>query len=52
MDRRRRIGREAELIAEALADTAAGRVVSEADVNAWIDSLGTDRELPPPFAVR
>jgi len=38
------------MIAEADADLAAGRLVDEADVDAWIDSLGTDHELPVPYA--
>jgi predicted transcriptional regulator len=42
--------REAALLAEAFADIAAGRVVDEADVDAWIDSLGTDHDRPLPFA--
>jgi predicted transcriptional regulator len=50
--RRLRLAREAEMIAEARADAAAGRVVSEAAVDAWIDSLGTDHELPPPRSGR
>jgi hypothetical protein len=51
-DRRRRIAWEAERIAEADASIAAGRLVDEADVNAWIDSLGTDHELPVPYSRR
>ena len=43
-----RIAREAVMIAEARASVAAGRVVSFEAVSAWIDSLGTDHELPPP----
>jgi hypothetical protein len=39
---------EAERIAEARASAAAGRIVSSEAVDAWIDSLGTDHELPPP----
>jgi hypothetical protein len=39
----RRFARE---IAEAGADTAAGRLVDGADVDAWIDSIGTEREVP------
>jgi hypothetical protein len=35
---------EAEMIAEA------GLYVDAADVNAWVDSIGTDHELPPPPA--
>lgn len=39
---------EADMIAEAEAEIDAGLVVDEADVDAWIDSLGTDHELPLP----
>ena len=35
-------------IAEARADVAAGRVISDEDMAAWLDSWGTDNELPPP----
>ena len=52
LDRQRRLLWEAERIAAADADIAAGRVVDEADVDGWIDSLGTDRERPVPFAGR
>ena len=51
-ERRERLAWEAERIAEARADVAAGRVVSAEAVNAWIDSLGTDQELPPPRSGR
>lgn len=34
---------------EALADVDAGRGVDHAEVEAWIDSLGTDKPLPPPL---
>jgi predicted transcriptional regulator len=50
--RQRRLAREAKMIAEADADVAAGRLVDEADVDAWIDSIGTDHELPVPYAGR
>jgi len=50
-NRLRRIAHEAVLIAEADASIAAGRVVDEAEVDAWIDSIGTDNELPVPYAV-
>ena len=50
--RQLRLAREAEMIAAARADAAAGRVVPEAAVDAWIDSLGTDHELPPPRSSR
>jgi hypothetical protein len=41
---------EAKLLARASA--LAGHAVSEAAADAWIDSLGTDRELPPPRSGR
>jgi hypothetical protein len=50
--RRRRIALEAELLAVARADIAAGLFVDEAEVDAWIDSIGTDHELPPPYPNR
>jgi predicted transcriptional regulator len=50
--RQRRIAGEAERIAEADASVAAGRTVSEEEVDAWIDSLGTDHELPAPRSGR
>jgi predicted transcriptional regulator len=45
---KRRLAWEAEMIAEADADIEAGLLIDADDVNAWIDSLGTDHELPPP----
>jgi hypothetical protein len=48
----RRLAWEAKMIAEADADIAAGHVVDEAEVDAWIDSIGTDHELPVPYANR
>ena len=51
-ERQARIAWEAEGIAEARADVAAGRLVDEAEVDAWIDSIGTDHELPVPYAGR
>ena len=45
------IGQEEDrdrLTQEALASVAAGRVVADVDVAAWIDSLGTDRAVPRP----
>ncbi len=50
--RQHRIAWEAERIAEADADIAAGRLVDSAKVKAWIDSIGTDRELPVPYSGR
>jgi hypothetical protein len=47
-EREQRVAREAEMIAEARASVAAGRVVSLEAVSAWIDSLDTDHELPLP----
>jgi len=43
---------EAERIAEADADIAAGRMVDSAKVKQWIDSIGTDHELPVPYSGR
>lgn len=34
------------MMAEARASSAAGRVASSGEVNAWIDSLGINGELP------
>jgi predicted transcriptional regulator len=51
-ERQRRLAWEAEMIAEADAGIAAGRLVNEAEVDAWIDSIGTDRELPVPYSGR
>ena len=47
-DQRRRHAQEAEGIARARASAAAGRIVSSEAVDAWIDSLDTDHELPAP----
>jgi predicted transcriptional regulator len=44
----RRLAREAEMIAEARAELDAGLFVDAAEIDAWIDSIGTERELPPP----
>jgi predicted transcriptional regulator len=51
-ERQRRREREAAMIAQADASVAAGRVVDEAAVDAWIDSIGTDHELPAPYSGR
>ncbi|HKM61226.1 MAG TPA: hypothetical protein VJY39_01930 [Acidisphaera sp.] len=51
-ERRRRIAQEAKLIAEALASASTGRTVSEEEMEAWIDSIGTNHELPPPHLNR
>jgi predicted transcriptional regulator len=47
-----RQAREADGIAEADVDVAAGRLVDSAKVKAWIDSIGTDHELPVPYSGR
>ena len=47
-ERERRIAWEAEGIAAAKASLAAGLYVDADDIDAWIDSIGTDHELPPP----
>jgi predicted transcriptional regulator len=51
-ERQRRLAWEAEMIAEADADIAAGRLVASAQVKAWIDSIGAEHELPPPSPTR
>jgi hypothetical protein len=48
VERHRRLAWEAEGIAEARAQLDAGFYVDAAEVDAWIDSIGTDHELPPP----
>jgi hypothetical protein len=47
-----RLAWEAERIAEADASIAAGLSIDEADVDAWLDSLGTSHELPRPIPRR
>ncbi len=47
-----RLALEARMIAEALPSAKAGLVVDEAAVDAWIDSLGTEHELPVPYSSR
>ncbi len=51
-EKQRRLAWEAEMIAEADADIAAGRLIDSAEIDAWIDSIGTDHELPPPRSGR
>jgi hypothetical protein len=46
--RRQRLDREADLLAQAQASAAAGRTVSDAQVDAWIDSMASDNPLPTP----
>ena len=47
-DRRDRLAWEAAGIAEARAELDAGLYVDADDVDAWINSIGTENELPPP----
>ncbi|MBV8359975.1 MAG: hypothetical protein JO189_18865 [Deltaproteobacteria bacterium] len=47
-ERRVRLAREAALIAEAEADVEAGRLIPGKAVSTWLESLGTDHELPRP----
>jgi len=48
----RRFAWEAEGIAPARASVAAGYYATSAEVRAWIESLGTDNPLPPPYPNR
>jgi predicted transcriptional regulator len=52
VEKQRRLAWEAEMIVEADADIAAGRLVDSAKVKVWIDSIGTDHELPVPYSGR
>jgi predicted transcriptional regulator len=45
---RRRLVWEAEMIAEADAEIAAGLYVDGDEVDVWLASIGTDQELPTP----
>lgn len=47
-ERKRRLTKEAAMIAEARAELEAGLYVDSAEMDAWMDSLDTDHELPPP----
>jgi len=47
-ERLARLVREAEMIAEARAELDAGFYVDADDIDAWIDSVGSGQELPPP----
>ena len=48
-ERERRLAREAEGLARARASVAAGYFATSAEVNAWIDSLGSGNPLPVPY---
>ena len=45
----RRIEIEAALVAEAIDEIERGLFVESEAVDAWIESIGTADELPPPF---
>ncbi len=47
-ERQARLAWEAEGIAAARAELDAGLYVDADEIDAWIDSIGTDHELPPP----
>ena len=49
---RDRLAWEAEMIAQARAELEAGLFIDESEVDAWIDSFGTDHELPIPYCSR
>jgi predicted transcriptional regulator len=51
-EREARLAWEAEGIAEARADVAAGRLVDEAKVREWVNSLRTNNPLPVPYSGR
>jgi hypothetical protein len=52
VEKQRRLAWEAEMIAEARAELDAGLYVDAAEVDAWIDSIGTEHELPLPRTCR
>jgi len=47
-ERHGRVAMEAAGLAEARTEINAGLFVDAADLDAWIGSIGTERELPPP----
>jgi hypothetical protein len=51
-ERQARLKWEAEGIAEARTDVAAGRLVDAAKVRDWVSSLSTDNPLPVPYSGR
>ncbi len=48
-ERQSRLAWEADGIAEARASIAAGYFATPAEVNAWIDSVGTGSKIPAPY---
>lgn len=51
-ERQDRLAWEAEGIAAADADIAAGRLVDAVAVRAWVESIDTEHELPVPYSRR
>lgn len=51
-DRQRRMAWEAKGIARARESADAGRLIDSEAIDAWIDSLGSENELPPPRSGR
>jgi predicted transcriptional regulator len=51
-ENRDRLAWEAQGIAEARAELEAGLYVDADDIDVWIDSLGTESEMPPPSTRR
>ena len=51
-EQQRRLAWEAAGIAKAPASAEAGQLIDSEEIDAWIDSLGTDHELPPPRSGR
>jgi hypothetical protein len=47
-ERRARPAEEAQLLAEAEAEAERDGVIPAAEVNRWVESLGTDTPLPSP----
>ena len=47
-ERQARLAWEAEGVAKARAELDAGCYVDADEIDAWIDSIGADHELPPP----
>jgi hypothetical protein len=47
-ERAERLARERALIAEAREDIHQGRVLDDAELDAWLDTLDADENSPPP----
>jgi hypothetical protein len=48
IEKQRLLAWEAEKIVEGRAELDAGPYVDAAELDAWVDSIGTERELRPP----